>query len=196
MRDRAHFLANHSATHATRWPSPGVRSMAPSQTTQAYVATGIRRVLSGVTLASILLSPVRVTRADAPCGRYVIQAGTAYDTKTKLTWQQAVPTERYDLGEAQNYCSTLTLAGGGWRLPTIKELFTIVDFRAPGASLDRTAFPNAPYNVCECKNYNYWSSTPVAIESESASAWSLVAGPGGSNYPDPSPTRDLVKCVR
>jgi hypothetical protein len=54
--------------------------------------------------------------------------------------------------EAALYCSSLSLGGwsSGWRLPTIKELQSIVDVSSLG-SIDATYFPNTVFY--------FWSST-------------------------------------
>src|ERR1041385_4882653 len=76
--------------------------------------------------------------ADAPPCRYTISNGTVYDSLTKLTWQQAVASGSYDLSQAVNYCSGLTLAGGGWRVPKVSELLTIVDRTRYSPAIDPT----------------------------------------------------------
>jgi hypothetical protein len=102
--------------------------------------------------------------ADAPSGRYKIMnnglpAGTVLDNKTRLIWQQAVPAQSYTWSDAMSYCTSNTpgLPGNGWRLPSLKELVTIVDFgqAIPGPVIDRTAFPNTP-------SLTFWTSSPKA----------------------------------
>ena len=58
---------------------------------------------------------------NAPDNRYTVASGTVYDTKTKLTWQQVVPWTTYSWADAKTYCAGLSLAGTGWRLPTVKD---------------------------------------------------------------------------
>src|SRR5437868_4121788 len=77
----------------------------------------LRRFVVALPLCAIS-SP---TNADAPPGRYVISNGTVYDTKTKLQWQQSAASSMYTFAAAKAFCS------GNWRLPTVKELLTIVD---------------------------------------------------------------------
>jgi hypothetical protein len=58
--------------------------------------------------------------------------GTVTDNVTGLMWQQASPLSGYAWADAVAYCSTLTLAGhSDWRLPTLIELYSIVDIGQP-----------------------------------------------------------------
>ena len=55
--------------------------------------------------------------------------GTVSDLVTGLVWQQAHNQQRITWQQAEKQCSDLTLGGyQDWRLPTIKELFSIADF--------------------------------------------------------------------
>jgi hypothetical protein len=130
---------------------------------------------------------VIVGRASAPAGRYTIANGTVYDTKTKLTWQQAVPSSTYTQGGAASYCATLGLNGATWRLPTMKELLSIVDLSVPtpGPTIDATAFPGTPADY-------FWSSTPYA--GIPGSAWSALFYYGFTYGNDVSNT-SYVRCV-
>jgi len=50
------------------------------------------------------------------------------DTTTLLTWQVSQPSPVTWI-EAQTYCDTLQFADmTGWRLPTVKDLFTVIDY--------------------------------------------------------------------
>jgi hypothetical protein len=93
----------------------------------------IHRFLGALAIIAVALP----TSADAsaPAGRYVVTNGgtgngTVYDTKTKLTWQQTVSSTTYTWADAKTYCAGVgtSLGGTGWRLPTLKELQTIVDY--------------------------------------------------------------------
>ncbi len=56
------------------------------------------------------------------------EPGTWLDTSTGLTWQNPGP-RGYDVmtwPEAKTYCAELTLAGSGWRVPTIGELRSLI----------------------------------------------------------------------
>lgn len=90
--------------------------------------------------------------ADAPAGRYTIAGDTVRDEKTMLTWKRSVTTmpgggNVPSLEEANKLCAL------PWRLPTIKELATLVDESAAAPPfIDLKAFPDTP-------NLPYWSST-------------------------------------
>jgi hypothetical protein len=106
--------------------------------------------------------PASNPEGDTPPLRYMVQSGTVFDKKTKLTWQQALqPADAgtfttHTAAEATSYCSALDLNGGGWRLPSVKELATIVDEQGNVLYIDQTAFPNTP-NVAD--KSRFWSSS-------------------------------------
>jgi hypothetical protein len=92
--------------------------------------------------------------ASAPAGQYTIANGTVYDTRTKLTWQQTPSSTGYTWTDAKGYCAGLgtTLGGSGWRVPTVKELATLVDYSRASPTIDSTAFPSFPA-------LDYWTTT-------------------------------------
>jgi hypothetical protein len=89
-------------------------------------------------------------------------AGTVTDASTGLVWQQ-VPAPAMTWSAAKASCTT---AGAGFRLPSLKELQSIVDYgmayTGPGPAIDQTAFPATPVGA-------YWTSSPFS-GSDSA-AW-------------------------
>jgi hypothetical protein len=92
--------------------------------------------------------------------------GTVTDLATGLTWQRQDDNDTKDWNEAVEYCQTLDLAGGGWRLPTIKELQSIVEYRVHGLpNIDAVAFPDTEPSL-------YWSATIYAPPTPN-SAWSV-----------------------
>jgi len=99
-------------------------------------------------------------RAVPPAPHYALAAGTVYDTRTKLTWQRSVPPTTYLWEAAATRCSgdeISALGGSGWRLPTKKELLTLVDYAVepPGPTIDDSAFPDTPAG-------SYWTISPLA----------------------------------
>ncbi|MFA6961331.1 MAG: DUF1566 domain-containing protein [Opitutaceae bacterium] len=68
--------------------------------------------------------------AGTPAAYHDNGDGTVSDLNTGLMWSQAVDTEKLSLIEAEAAASRLSLAGHtDWRVPTIKELYSLIDFR-------------------------------------------------------------------
>jgi hypothetical protein len=147
------------------------------------------RLVGAVVIVAVALTTN--ANAGAPAGRYTIASGTVYDTKTKLTWQQAVPSTTYAWAGAKTYCAALgtTLGGTGWRLPTIKEVVTLLDFsQLTAPPIDANAFPATP-------SAYFWSSTPGA--GTASSAWAVNFAPANmfvGTLSDVSTSYD-VRCV-
>jgi hypothetical protein len=144
--------------------------------------------LVGVAMVAAGLGIVILGRASAPAGRYTIANGTVYDTKTKLTWQQGISATTYTQADASTYCSALPLNGVKWRLPTMRELTTIVDLSVapPGPTIDSAAFPGTPQAY-------FWSSTPYS--GLPGSAWSVHFYYGFS-YGNTVTDTSYARCVR
>jgi hypothetical protein len=127
--------------------------------------------------------------------RFVVDAakGTVLDNATKLTWQRAIDTSGGEDGlggrtlmQAMGYCTNLTLAGGGWRLPEVRELRSLIDTAVEQPSLDHAAFPSTPTK-------SYWSNTVhAAVKTE---YWHVNFLDGFSDVEDVS-TPMRVRCVR
>jgi len=91
---------------------------------------------------------------------------------------------------AKSYCAGLgaTLAGTGWRLPTIKELQTLVDVSvATGPSIDPTFFPNGGPG-------SFWSSTPSTADTTAVWVLSFNASVGEGQVGMSG--NGSVRCVR
>jgi hypothetical protein len=120
---------------------------------------------------------VRLGSSNSP-NRYTDETGAPLtgastqvrDTLTGLIWQRTTSSfytwsAAAASGSAQAYCIDLPLGGQTWRLPAIKELFTLVDRSLPsGATIDPVAFPDTPANY-------FWSST--VVQQSSSIAWSI-----------------------
>jgi hypothetical protein len=112
--------------------------------------------LSGTNSIRCVRGPDGASSPAVPPGRYVIGSGQVHDTKTGLTWQGDAPAGMFAWADARAYCAGLTDGGTGWRLPTAKELLTIVDVtRAVAPTIDCEAFPAAGAGRA-------WSATVVA----------------------------------
>jgi hypothetical protein len=153
-------------------------------------------LVGGAALALSVLSFVFAARAAAPAGRYQIGTGTVYDTKTKLTWQQTPSSSTYTFDyagtsstSAQVYCASLSLSGGGWRVPTMKELPTIVDYSvaSPGPTIDATAFPSTPA-------VEFWSATPATFVGRGV--WVVDFSTGAREAITATMAMLNVRCVR
>jgi hypothetical protein len=130
--------------------------------------------------------------------RYTLCADnqTVRDNVSGLVWQAGVDTGstgRMTWQEAKTYCSQLTLAGGGWRLPSRIELVSILDIAQPSgvAQIDFTYFPNTP-------DEPFWTSSPAVTTS--TNAWSVYfqsTGPLAGRVITTDITGILrVRCVR
>ena len=114
----------------------------------------------------VVLALAVPVRADAPSDQYqpfAKDVRTIFDKKTHLRWQRFVdPTKTVLAGDftaGQSYCDQGELpawGGPGWRLPTVKELLTLVDenpheeFVGGKSSLryiDRNAFAGTPTDL-------------------------------------------------
>jgi hypothetical protein len=156
----------------------------------------ISRVRFAGAMAIMVFTLTRSADAAAPAGHYVVTAGsgtgngTVYDTKSKLTWQQTVSSTTYAWAAAKTYCAGVgtSLGGTGWRLPTFKELYSILDLSQTTAPyFDPTAFPSVPATF-------FWSSTPTA--GSPSHAWGIDFS---LNYPtkgDYVTSTNNVRCVR
>jgi hypothetical protein len=114
--------------------------------------------------------------------------GTVTDNVTGLMWQQAVPAGTYTWAQAVAYCPTLTLAGhSDWRLPSIIELVSIVDFGQQSPSINPTYFPSTPSDY-------FWSASPLA--GSSSNAWYVLFSYGYTDHSHGVSATGLVRCVR
>lgn len=77
------------------------------------------------------------------------------DSRTSLKWQRAMAPSTYTWAQALAYCSGLAIDGaGGYRLPSYKELWSIVDTTKASPAVDTALFPGTPTG-------SMWTSSPV-----------------------------------
>ncbi len=141
------------------------------------------------TRAIALLTLVGWTaHAAAPPTRYVVSTDTVRDTRANITWQRVASPSTYTFAAAQTYCAGLTLGGfsTGWRVPTIKELQTLVDVRSLNPAIDGTAFTSTASAV-------FWSSSPATFNATDAWGVSFAFGVTTSSAMTSS---SRVRCVR
>jgi hypothetical protein len=119
--------------------------------------------------------------------RYARSGATIQDASTGLTWSVDDIGERHTWAEAKKTVTALSLGGfTDWRLPTIKELLTLVDYDRSSPSIDPI--------FSTCKADWYWSSTPYH-SSPGGYAWSVYFSSGGSSN-DSQSREGLVRAVR
>lgn len=98
--------------------------------------------------------------------------GTVKDNATGLIWQKcpmgtnndstcsSTPeTKRWN--EAMDYCNTLNLAGNSWRLPSEKELVSLIDYGVSRPALNRQYFPSP--DLVNNEPYIFWTSTRITF---------------------------------
>jgi hypothetical protein len=124
---------------------------------------------------------------DSPSG-FVTDASTVTDPATGLVWMRNLPAGLFNLQDAKDFCKTHGPANH-WRLPTYKELLSIVDFSRVAdttkPAVDTNAFPSIGSS-------GYWTTTEDAEFSPSKYTVRFVnfvtVANGGTDY--------AVICVR
>ena len=97
--------------------------------------------------------------------------GTVTDTSTDLMWQQVSSSSNKTWERALAYCEGLSLGDyTDWRLPTIKELQSLVDYSRLSPAINTTYFSNTAAS-------QYWSST-TNVGNDYTVWW----GPSGTNF--------------
>ncbi|MGQ1890239.1 Lcl C-terminal domain-containing protein [Thermophagus sp. OGC60D27] len=83
--------------------------------------------------------------------------GTVTDNVTGLMWQQTPSSENFTWDEAVEYCENLELGGyDDWRMPTVKELFSISDFESGWPYINMDYFDLATDEIS--KDEQYWAN--------------------------------------
>ncbi len=131
--------------------------------------------------------PVWGNRPDSPNTYTVNGDGTVSDSQTKLMWQQAT-SGTYTWADAGTYCDGLTLAGhDDWRLPTVAEGESLVDYTLGSPEINATAFPGAT-------SAPYWTS--VVYSGGATYSWYVNLVSGSSFFYGAASTAQSVRCVR
>jgi hypothetical protein len=168
------------------WPIMSASSRAgstwPSTTCVASGAAGGIQTTGGSFVVDIPASPG--TRLDVGTG-LTWQAATAVETggKSTFTWLEAIA-----------YCNSLNTApalGGlsSWRLPSLKEIWTIVDTGGFNPAIDTSVFPDTVSGF-------YWTSSPLPTQPSRAYPVEFGSGTGSINAPAVDMTSlHSVRCV-
>jgi hypothetical protein len=130
--------------------------------------------------------------------------GMVTDNNTGLIWQKYENAPAYNWYQAsgtyhatynptsQNVCGSLNLGGySDWRLPSKKELITIVDYSIPypGPTVNIRYFPNTHASY-------YWSSTTYVFSQDFAWHVAFYYGYVGYDYGEDRSDGMYVRCVR
>jgi Protein of unknown function (DUF1566) len=133
----------------------------------------------------------RCVRGAVAGGSLQVETDVVTDNASKLVWQvtELDETSR-NWQEALDYCETLSHAGKeDWRLPSIKELATLVDEAATVAPAIRAEYgASAPPQ--------YWSSTPAPSFGSEGFAFTLETGVGYSPSQKMTDSAAAARCVR
>ncbi len=140
-----------------------------------------------IVLATLTLAQADFSRSTA---------GVVTDDKTKLEWQDDYSASADDddsesisqlkWTSALTYCNGLKLDGGGWRLPNINELKSLI--------VDKVA-PTIDGKFDNTSSSYYWSST--SYEGSKGYAWIVYFGNGNVYYDfNKDGNYSYVRCVR
>jgi hypothetical protein len=137
--------------------------------------------------------------AVAPPNQYtVVATGEVRDNYTGLVWQQDTSAATMAWADAAGACAALTTGGHIWRLPSIRELATLVDEAQVAPSINRAMFPNTKYG--SKSNNWYWASHRAA--GSTTAAWAINFDDGFTGFNAGASgdwnyfTAAWVKCVR
>jgi len=112
-----------------------------------------------------------------------------HDPKTSLMWEDTAHVRESKITQvrAREYCSELKLGGfEDWRLPTIQELLTIIDYTRTSPAI------LSAFSYTEDESF-YWSKTHVADEDDAF--WGVNFKRGASSKASEYYDR-YVRCVR
>lgn len=132
---------------------------------------------------------MRVIILGIACISFLAGSETVTDSINGLIWQDNtdVKSIRKNFQEAKAYCETLNLEGmRGWRLPSVKELQSIIDITRAEPTIKNT------FSNVDSIGY-YWSSTPYAPDN--TYAWSVYFYDGKTEKADKT-QKGFIRCVK
>ncbi|MDD2893090.1 MAG: DUF1566 domain-containing protein [Halothiobacillaceae bacterium] len=153
--------------------------MRMAKATLSFMAAALLATSSTLALAQTCNSNMPLSKPDS---RYTYNAAgdEVTDSVTSLTWKRCAegmnwsgdtctgtPNE-YTWEAAVSHAATQT----GWRLPSIKELKSLIELACYGMGINQTAFPETPHLV--------WSASTVAAGTELV--WFVNFGLGDDDY--------------
>lgn len=138
-------------------------------------------LLSGLAAASARCACDPHQASSTPSSRFQIKGGEAYDTVTGLTWQRCSVGQHWTeaLGcvgviRQMSWQEAMARAAGGWRLPTIDELKTLIANNCSNPAINEEVFPDM-----ELYKLWYWTSTDTGT-----SVWYVAFGSGSVHNAD------------
>jgi hypothetical protein len=154
-------------------------SINPTAVTLHIAAPTMKELLSAASdlcQGHAKLPEAKLQVLEIPTGpRFQVDGDVVLDRTTGLEWsRENVPGGRMNWAAAKEACATLTVGGhSDWRLPTIRELLTLVDYERHEPAIDTDAF--------KCESSYYWTSTP-AHSSPGVYAWVVDFGGGSADW--------------
>jgi hypothetical protein len=138
--------------------------------------------------------------AVAPPGQYtVLSDDDVRDNYTRLIWQRdGAASGLLSWNDAVSYCDALTLGGSSdWRLPTIRELATLVDEAEVAPAIDQTVFSGTSYGARQIDTW-YWASHQAR---NSSASWAINFDDGFTGFNSGAAAWNtfgpsFAKCVR
>jgi hypothetical protein len=163
----------------------------------------MRRAAGGAVAVVALASFARAD-TDAPSDQYNLfnqNSLVIQDDWTQLVWERYPPTTSVSFYDAEVYCSMLSLPTGtgastGWRMPSYKELMTIVD-ETPhveyenGALITKWIDGDAFFGASVAPAY--WTSSPYPVGS--GDAYTIDFNTGLPQPQNITGNSYLVRCV-
>ena len=143
----------------------------------SYVLKSVRLVRGG--------QPLGLLDINRPTSDYVISVdGTVTHTPTGLTWQRCAVGQSWNGSDCTGVAITTTwdsakqftsnFAGKtDWRLPTVEELTSLIDFKKSLPAINSIPFPNTPQTSI------FWTSSAYA--GGPTHAWVVAIGHGYTN---------------
>jgi len=110
--------------------------------------------------------------------RFVFSADEVTDRMTGLVWRRCSEGQTWDAVTCTGTATRFTwqgaldqahaaAAGGtGWRLPNVKELFSLIDFAGVNPSTDPLAFPNTPGDWAWTSTFSLFPDLPWGVSFE------------------------------
>lgn len=138
---------------------------------------------------TMLVLGFSLLNAQSDDTRWIASNHVIKDSNLGLMWQdtRTVRLQTKTWHEAKNYCADLKLAQKyNWRLPTLDELLSIVDYEEYSPAIVDT------FNFTDKKGY-YWTSSNVSTDKRYA--W-YISFDKGNTYAYSKEEAVYVRCVR